>query len=233
MLDTKYAVKYKMPHTLLHIVDNSAYTNPLPEDVAEDPSLYASIVVTATPMGVDNKVINLTRADVAATSFGLNSVTADDVRRFGQSIEYPLSLIQNAKAPVLLLRVTPEGSTYAFTTILVQWKEKNLDEQGIDKEMVVRFVATNTLPPGLRLDRFKNPERLNAEIIKKTANTDGDWNQAVFMNVISAGRGKLYNDYSFAINFGKQSKMPSNCRYLFSTINSNAGIIVEEFTASL
>ena len=235
MLDTKYAVKYKMPHTLLHIVDNSSYTNPLPEDVAEDPSLYASIVVTATPMGVDNKIVNVTRADVASVAFGLNSITPDDIRRYGQSIEYPLSLIQNAQAPVLLLRVTPDGSKYAFTTILVQWRIDKRDD-GTD-EMIVRYVATSKLPTGLRADRFKNTDKLNSEIIKKTESTfeEGDitWNQAVFMNVIAAGRGKLYNNFAFSINFGKQSKMPSNCRYIFSTINTNGGLIVEEFTASL
>ena len=235
MLDTKYAVKYKMPHTLLHIVDNSSYTNPLPEDVAEDPSLYASIVVTATPMGVDNKIVNVTRADVASVSYGLNSITPDDIRRYGQSIEYPLSLIQNAQAPVMLLRVTPEGSTYAFTTILVQWRFDKRDD-GTD-EMIVRYITTSKLPAGLRPDRFKNTDKLNSEIIKKTPGSvmEGDvtWNQAVFMNVIAAGRGKLYNNFAFSINFGKQSKMPSNCRYIFSTINTNGGIIVEEFTASL
>lgn len=232
MLDTKYAVKYKMPHTLLHIVDNSAYTAPLPLDVAEDPSLYASIVVTATPMGVDNKLVNLTRADIASASFGLGNITADDIAKFGQSVEYPLSLIQNAKAPVMLLRVTPEGSSYAFVTLLVQWR---FEEDR--KRFVVRYKESTTPPEGLRLDRFKNTDKLNAEIIKRTPTTteiDGvKWNQAVFMNIISAGRGKIYNDFSFAINFGKQAKMPSNCRYIFSTINTQSGMVVEEFTASL
>ena len=237
MLDKKYALQYKMPHTLLHIVDNSAYNAPLPQDVAEDPSLYSSIVVTATPMGIDNKIINLTRADVAAASFGLGDITADDVKRYGQSVEYPLSLIQNANAPVQLMRVTPDGSTYALTTILVQWRVEDTDPIEAKRRMVVRFKATSTLPEGLRLDRFKNTEKLNAEIVKRTATTypeDGlTWNQAVFMNVISAGRGSAYNNFAFAINFGKQSRMPSNCRYIFSTINTNTGLTVEEFAASL
>ena len=232
MLDKKYALQYKMPHTLLHIVDNSAYNNPLPTDVAEDPSLYSSIVVTATPMGIDNKLVNLTRADIASASFGLGSITADDVNRYGQSIEYPLSLIQNAKAPVQLLRVTPDGSKYAFVSLVVEWA---VDD--VNKRFLVRFVAENTVPDGVRLDRFKNTEKLNAELIKgleKTRNSDGrTWNREVFMNVIAAGRGKIYNDFAFAINFGKQSKLPSNCRYIFSTINTQTGLTVEEFVASL
>ena len=232
MLDKKYALQYQMPHTLLHIVDNSAYQNPLPQDVAEDPSLYSSIVVTATPMGIDNKIVNLSRADIASASFGLGSITADDVNRYGQSIEYPLSLIQNAKAPVQLLRVTPEGSTYAFVSLLVQW---TVDEA--NKRFLVRFVPSSTVPDGIRLDRFKNTEKLNAELVKgmkTTVTSDGlVWNQEVFMNVIAAGRGKIYNDFAFAINFGKQSKLPSNCRYIFSTINTQTGLTVEEFAASL
>ena len=232
MLDKKYALQYKMPHTLLHIVDNSAYNNPLPTDVAEDPSLYSSIVVTATPMGVDNKLVNLTRADIASASFGLGSITADDVNRYGQSIEYPLSLIQNAKAPVQLLRVTPDGSKYAFVSLIVEWA---VDD--VNKRFLVRFVAENTVPDGVRLDRFKNTEKLNTELIKgleKTRNSDGrTWNREVFMNVIAAGRGKIYNDFAFAINLGKQSKLPSNCRYIFSTINTQTGLTVEEFAASI
>ena len=226
MLDNKYAVKYKMPHSLLHIVDNSGNRENLPTTVADDPSLYSTIVVTATPMGADNRIINLNRADVAAISFGLNNVTAEDVRKYGQSIEYPLSLIENAQSPVKLLRVTPDGSTYAYTIILVQWKIEN-------EELHVRFVKGD-MPAGIRVDRFKNPEKLNDAIINKMATQAPDgWNQKVFMNVIAAGRGKIYNDFAFAINFGQQGKRPSNCRYIFSTINTNTSLVVERFAASI
>ena len=54
MLETKYGLKYSMPHSLVHIVDNSQYTGPLPTVIADDPSLLATIVVTAAPMGEDN-----------------------------------------------------------------------------------------------------------------------------------------------------------------------------------
>ena len=59
MLDKKYGLKYSMPHSVVHIVDNSMYAGDLPVTVADDPSLYASIVVTGAPMGVDNEIINI------------------------------------------------------------------------------------------------------------------------------------------------------------------------------
>ena len=229
MLDTKYAPKYKMPHSVLHIVDNSAYNEPLPTTVVNDPSLYATLVVTATPIGVDNKIVNLTRADIAAASFGLNSITEDDILRYGQTIEYPMSILENGNAPVRLLRVTPDGSTYAHAIICVQWR--------IDGDkMHVRFVR-GEIPPGLRLDRFKNTDKLNEAIVRgidKTVTENGlTWSQRVFINAIAAGRGKFYNNFAFAINLGQQAKNPSNCRYLFSTINTGTGVVVEEFAASL
>lgn len=232
MLDPKYALKYKMPHSLLHIVDNSMYTGQLTPTVADDPSLYATIVVSGSPIGVDNRFVNLTRSDIASISFGLGGITTDDIKRFGQSVEYPLSLIQNSNTPVRFMRVTPEGSTFAVYTLLVQWKIET-DTNGKSK-MLVRFIEQPVTDlPSLRLDRFKNPERLNAAIITNTEPEADGWNQAVLMNIISAGRGKAYNDMAFAIDLGKQQKRALNVRYLFNTINTITTQVIESFSASL
>ena len=106
MIDAKYGLKYSMPHSIVHIEDHSMYTGELPTVIADDPSLFSTIVVTGTPMGEDNVVTKLTRSDVAATAYGLGNMTTDDIKRYGQSVTYPLSII-NQGAPVQLLRVTP------------------------------------------------------------------------------------------------------------------------------
>lgn len=230
MLDTKYALKYQMPHSLLHIVDNSIYDGTTTPVVVDDPSLYATLVVTGTPIGVDNRFVNLSRSDIASVSFGLGNITTDDIKRYGQTIEYPMSLIQNSGAPVRLMRVTPDGSTYAFYTILIQWKTD--DDAG---KMYVRFVQKKPQElTSLRLDRFKNTDRLNSAIVAAVEpETEDGWSQAVFMNIISAGRGKAYNDMAFAIDLGTQQKRALNCRYIFTTINTMTSQIIEQFAASL
>ena len=237
MLDTKYAVKYKMPHSLLHIVDNSANADAIANTVADDPSLFSTIVVTATPMGVDNRIVNLTRADVASVSFGLGSITTEDIEKYGQTITYPMSLIENGNAPVKLIRITPDGSTYAYAIILVQWCFKPITNDANDMEMHVRFVP-GQLPDTLRPDKFKNTDKLNAAIVAGTQQTFTDedgtvWEQRVFINAIAAGRGKVYNDMAFAINFPQQGRRQPNCRYKFATINTATGLVVETFYASL
>lgn len=229
MIDTKYALKYQMPHSLLHIVDNSMYTGTLATAVVDDPSLYATIVVTGAPMGVDNRFVNLTRADVASVSFGLGDISTDDIKRFGQTVQYPMSLLQNSNAPVRFMRVTPDGSTYALYTILVQWKVE-------DDKFLVRFEQQPFSDlSSLRLDRFKNTDRLNSAIIAavKDLTPPEGWNQTVFMNIISAGRGKAYNDMAFTIDLGTQQKRALNCRYIFSTINTLTTQVIETFAASL
>ena len=241
MLDTKYAVKYKMPHSLLHIVDNSANDIPLPQSVANDPSLFSTIVVTATPIGLDDRIVNLTRADVAAVSYGLNSVTAEDIEKYGQSITYPMSLIENGSAPVRLLRVTPDGSTYAHAIILVQWCLENREYNEDEKDMHVRFVVAD-VPSTIRVERFKNTEKLNAAIVAHYETEENSefvdengktWKQRVFINALSAGRGKAYNDMAFAINLPVQGKRQANVRYEFATINTKNGLVIEDFFASL
>ena len=234
MLDTKYALKYHMPHSLLHIVDNSMYTGELVPSVVDDPSLYSTIVVTGCPMGEDRKMVTLTRTDVAAAAFGLNTLTTDDIKRYGQSVEYPMSLLSRGQAPVRFMRVTPEDATYAFKTIVVQWR-KDYDKN----TMHVRFKEVDK-PIGLRYELFKNTDRLNAALIANINDstiidpgTGLEWNQRVFMNVIAAGRGSVYNDMAFMIDLSSQNKRPINCRYNFTTYNTAMSAIVENFSASL
>ena len=71
MIDSRFGLKYKMPHSLVHIVDNSQYDGPLPVITAEDPSLLASIVVTGAPMGADNRMITI-RFITNVTNLNLN-----------------------------------------------------------------------------------------------------------------------------------------------------------------
>ena len=237
MLDQKYALKYQMPHSIVHIVDNSANTGASAPVVVDDPSLYAAIVVTGAPIGLDNQMVTITRSDIASVAFGLGNITTDDIKRYGQTIEYPMSLLTRAGVPVRFMRVTPDGSKYAVSSVLVQWR-KNESGEGGKSQLDVRFQTLDpNLLTSLRLDRFKNPARLNAAII---ANVDKEveingvkWNQRVFMNIISAGRGKAYNDFVFAIDLGNQQKKAANCRYVFSTINSLTTQVVEQFSASL
>lgn len=233
MIDAKYAVKYPMPHSVVHIVDNSMYTGELPTVVADDPSLYGTIVVTGTPMGEDNKVIKITRSDVASTAFGLGNLTTDDIKKYGQSVEYPMSLI-NQNVPVQLLRVTPDGSTYAVSVLLIQWREDSAS-----KKFHVRF-KEGTLPADLILERFKNKERLHNQLVKSFANdsiTDESdnttWKQAVFATFIGAGRGAIYNNFNMAINFVPQNKRPANVKYEFITIDNRISKTIEKFYASL
>ena len=232
MIDTKYGLKYSMPHSVVHIVDNSAYTGALPVILADDPSLFSTIVVTGCPMGEDNKIINITRSDILEVSFGMSSVSASDRTKYGQTIDYASSILSQ-KAPVKFMRITPEDATYAFACIVVQWR---VDET--DKKFHVRF-KTKELPETIQLNKFQNTSRLNAALIKSINATEVDsttslvWNQRVFINTISAGRGKIYNNMAFAINSTSQSKRPPNARYEFVTINTNTNAILERFYASL
>lgn len=231
MIDSRFAMKYPFPHSVVHIIDNSMYTGQLPTVVADDPSLYSTIVVTGSPLGEDNRVIKVTRSDVAATAFGLGNLTTDDIKKYGQQIEYPLSLISQG-APVQLLRVTPEGSTYAVAILLVQWRA-----DAVSKKFHVRF-KEGTVPPDLVLERFKNKERLHNQLVKSlTANdvTDesGTWKQTVLCTFIGAGRGSIYNNFNVAINFVPQGKKPANTKYQFVTIDTRVSKTIEMFTASL
>lgn len=234
MLDKRYGMKYPMPHSLVHIVDNSRYTGELPTVVVDDPSLYSSIVVTGAPMGADNEIISINRSDVLNIAYGMSTLTPTDIKKYGQTVTYPSSLLSQ-NVPIKFMRVTPEDSTYAFSCLLMQWRW--------DGDMMhVRFCTSddsmnNGLPTGVIHSNFKNTQKLHNTLVNsfKTdfSDIDGVWNQRVIMTVIAAGRGKVYNNYSYAINRTQQSKRPANVRYLFSTIDTRDDLTVEKFFGSL
>lgn len=234
MIDSKYALKYSMPHVLVHIVDNSSYTGALPTVVADDPSLYAALVVTGAPMGEDNKIISITRSDILNSAYGLQNISIADREKFGQTIDYASSLLRQG-APVRFMRVTPEDATYGLVCIVMQWRVDETTEN--DPKVHVRF-KTKEFPVDLQLRQFKNTKRLNEALIKQYNQNnvveDGhEWTQRVFMNVISAGRGKVYNNMAFVVNQTVQSKRPANVKYEFATIDTRTDLTVERFFASL
>ena len=89
MLESKFGMKYKMPHVLVHIVDNSARSAGQEVVVADDPSMYATLVVSGFPIGEDNKLIHVTRSDILNVAYGLGNITASDIKKYGQTITYP------------------------------------------------------------------------------------------------------------------------------------------------
>lgn len=236
MIETKFGLKYPFPHTLVHIVDNSSYTGDLPVVVADDPSMYGTIVVTGCPMGEDNRVINVKRSDVLNVAYGLGNLGTSDIRKYGQSVLYPTALI-NQGGPVKLLRVTPDDATYAYSIITVEWRWDS-----VQNKMHVRY-NQERFDVGRSLADYKNRDRLNAAIVKAFANTetpapstdpDGEpWKKRAFIVNISAGRGSAYNKYTTAINQTVQGKRPPNVRYHFTTIDKTNSAVVEEFYASL
>ena len=127
MIETKFGLKYPFPHTLVHIVDNSSYTGDLPVVVADEPSMYGTIVVTGSPIGEDRRVIDITRSDVLRVAFGMDAVGTGDIRKYGQTITYPMALI-NQGGPVKLLRVTPDDCQIQHRTF--QRQPRRLPESG-------------------------------------------------------------------------------------------------------
>lgn len=242
-LDAKYGLKYSMPHSYVHIVDNSMNEVTAPYSEASDPSLLSTIVVTGSPIGMDNQIVDINNSAIANVSFGLGSVTASDIERYGQGITYAPSLI-NQGAPVKFMRVTPAGSTYAFVCLLVQWRT---EETEAGSKVHVRYVTsdnsidpptTNGLPANIIHDAFKNQERFHDALVKyfhKDAVTiDGmTWKQDVFMTFIAAGRGSGYNKFNVFIDKTVQSKKPANVKYTFTTFDTMNNSIVEQFGASL
>ena len=167
MIEAKYGLKYSFPHSLVHIVDNSGRTVEVDTSVADDPSLYSTIVVSGFPMGEDNRVVSLMRSDIVNVAYGAKNLTASDIDMYGQSIEYPASLIEQG-APVQLLRVTPPGSTYAFSTILVEWRTV-----GTTFEVRFKTADAGTGESGDysyigkigELSMYKNQDRLNTALV--------------------------------------------------------------------
>lgn len=232
MLDSKYAVKYSFPHTLVHIVDNSRYAGQLPVVIADDPSLYATLVVSGAPMGVNNKMVSINRSDVSNVAFGLGNIDASDVKKYGQSITYVNSLIAQ-NVPVRFMRVTPDDATYATAIIALQWR---VDTE--ENKLHVRFKNLEW-PASLDPTKFQNTARVNEAIknaIKSSSTIIEDgftWNQRAFINVISAGKGSAYNNMGFCVNMTNQSRKPGNVAYTFATINNKNSQTVETFIASL
>ena len=236
MLGSEYALKYSMPHSVVHIVDNSMFTGELPTVIADDPSMYTTLVVTGAPMGPDNEIISINRSDVLNVAFGMNNLSPADIKKYGQTVTYPASLL-NQNAPIKFMRVTPEDSTYAFSCLLIQWRwDQNM--------MHVRFKTTDYqgnsgLPAGVVHSSFKNIDRLNAVLVNRNAidsayDEDGTkWKQRTFMTVIAAGRGKNYNSYNYTIDLTNQTRRPANTRYLLSTVDTRVSQVVEQFFASL
>lgn len=225
MIESKYSMKYPMPHVVIHIEDNSGYTGPLPTKTAEDPSIYATIVASGLPMGEDGKLVTITD-DRVLGAFGIQTVSEADRAKYGQSVAYPSALIDQG-APVRLLRVTPPDATYSFASMLVQWKTDN------DGNINVRFKQQSTMPAGLDLVRFANPEKLNAALVRRLNTTVDGWTQRVLINFISAGRGSVYNNMMCAINKVSQARKPTNVKYEFVTVDTRTNLKMERFTASL
>ncbi len=235
MLDKKYGMNYSMPHSVVHIVDNSAFTGNLPVTVVDDPSLLSTIVVCGSPMGEDRHVVPINRSDVTDIAYGMRNLTTADIEKYGQTITYLSSLLAQ-DVPVKFLRVTPNDATYAFSCMIIQWRWDG-------STMHVRFSTTsgngnNGLPLGVIHSNFKNVEKLNNTLVSanKATITDDDgtqWNQRVFMTNIAAGRGSEYNKFRYAIDYMTQSRRPANTKYLFSTIDTQTDQINEAFEASL
>lgn len=232
MLDSRFGLKYSMPHVLVHIVDNSARTAERGVTIADDPSMYATLVVSGFPLGEDRKIVNVTRSDILNIAYGLGNITPSDIEKYGQTITYPTALIDQG-APVQLLRITPDDATYAYSCITIEWYWS--DE---DNKMHVRF-NTARLGTDRELTNYQNRERLNAAIVK-AVNSDsvpGEggtiWKRRAFIVNISAGRGAAYNYFATAINQTLQAKRPANVRYLFQTIDTLKNNVVEQFYGTL
>ena len=231
MLKSEYGVKYPFPHSVVHIIDNSMYRGELPVVIAEDPSLYATIVVCGAPMGEDNKMVVINRSDVANVAFGLSNIDASTIEKYGQSITYVSSLI-NQNVPVKFMRVTPDDAAYGAAIIVIQWR---VDPD--DNKIHVRFKNAEW-PASISRSRFKNTARVNDALVSALNNDalyeDGyTWTQRVLINAIPAGRGAVYNNMSFAVNMSNQSRKPANVKYIFSTIDARNSQVVERFSASL
>lgn len=230
MIDSRYALKYPMPHSIVHIVDNSGAANTDTYAEAQDPSLLSTIVVTGAPMGEDNKVITLTRSDVASAAFGLGSLTPADIKKYGQGVTYPMDLINQA-VPVQFMRITPPDATYAAISLVVQWKKDDTDGK-----LHVRFKVKEWADTTPRSE-FKNTQRVNNALVNgfNQEITEGSdtWQQRAFINFIAAGKGKIYNNMATAINIVSQSKRPTNVKYEFVTIDKRTSAVIERFYASL
>lgn len=250
MIETKYGLKYHFPHSMIHIIDNSMYKGELPVVEAVDPSLYATMVVSAMPYGEDGVFHNITRSDVLNVAWGNGMITASDIKKYGQQITYPASLI-NQNAPVRMLRVTPEGSTYAFSCIVAQWYVE--DKDGV-KNLNIRFLVRDGKSEEIsnisNIERYKNTDRLYNKLcdiynvttatvsdekgfISYDANSFPCTNQALLICNIGAGRGRNYNVIANTISQANQGKNPANVLYTFTSYDTTTDLETERFSAPL
>lgn len=250
MIETKYGLKYHFPHSLLHIIDKSMYTGELPVIEAEDPSLFSTMVVSAMPFGEDGVFKNVTRSDVLNVAWGASKISASDIKKYGQQITYPMSLVSQ-NVPVRMLRVTPEGSSYAFSCIVAQWYIE--DDDGI-KRLNIRFLVRDGKSEEIsnisNIERYKNTTRLYnklVDIYNVTSDTVSDerpfisydadsfpcTNQALLLCNISAGRGRNYNTIANTISQTNQGKNPANILYTFTSYDTLTDYEIERFSAPL
>lgn len=250
MIETKYGLKYHFPHSMVHIIDNSMYTGEQPVIEAVDPSLYATMVVSAMPYGEDGVFQNITRSDVLNVAWGNGMITTSDIKKYGQQITYPMSLISQ-NAPVRMLRVTPEGSKYAFSCIVAQWY---VDDSAGTKNLKIRFLVRDGKSEEIsnisNIERYKNTDRLYnklCDIYNVTSATVSDektfisydqdafpcTNQALLICNIGAGRGRNYNVIANTISQTNQSKNPPNVLYTFASFDTITDLETERFSAPL
>jgi len=246
MIDSRFGMKYSFPHSLVHIVDNSAYTGTLGVTETYDPSLLATIVVTGMPMGVDNRVVTVTRSDVLNKAFGAEALAEKDIKKYGQSVEYPTSLISQ-NVPVKLLRITPPDAQYGVVVLYLYWRipDATATERRLEVKLV-QAVETDLASAGINLAAYKNTERLAKATFTRLKSdtvddvdvaTDQHWHRVVLMTYVSAGRGSTYNNFSVYINKPSyaQRKKFANAIYNFGTLDNrySTSIEVERFTAAL
>ena len=235
MIDPRYGLKYSFPHTLVHIVDNSMYTEGSALTVTYDPSLFATIVVTGMPMGVDNQVVTITRSDVLNAAFGADTLTTADIEKYGQAVEYPRSLI-NQNAPVKLIRITPDDAQYGIVTIYIEWMKN--PKTGNLEIRLVQAQVDDIISSGINLAAYKNSERLAkatfSKLSRSAVNNNG-WTREVLMTYVSAGRGSAYNNFNVYINPPtlEQRLKYSNVIYNFGTVDTRNQLNIEQFTASM
>jgi len=244
MIDSRFGLKYSFPHTLVHIVDNSMYTGDTPVTITYDPSLFATIVATGMPMGVDNRIVTITRSDVLNKAFGADTLTTSDIEKYGQACEYPASLISQG-VPVKLIRVTPSDATYGIVVIFIDWRIINTKDDKVVEIRLNQAPVENITSAAIDISSFANTERLAKMTFTRLAKDTLDdpldpehpWKREVLMTYVSAGRGSAYNDFSIYINkpsFDQQKKY-KNAVYNFGTIDTrmSENVEIERFTASL
>ena len=254
MIETKYGLKYHFPHSLVHIIDKSMNVDDQAVIEASDPSLFSTMVVSAMPFGEDGVFKTITRSDVLNVAWGAGNITASDIKKYGQQITYPMSLVRQ-NAPVRMLRVTPEGSKYAFSCIVAQWYT-DPDDADQNANLKIRFLVRDGNSDEIlnisNIERYKNTTRLYNKLVdiynvsgaydsqapEKTPYVAYDekfpcTNQALLICNISAGRGRNYNSIANTISQVNQAKNPPNVQYVFASYDTINSTEVERYSAAL